>query len=186
MNQYDLYLRLDDPEGSEKALFALNFYKAAFGLWLVLALVIGVAVVLSTYLSGVISFLGVVVLVLLGLNVDFIGKVARGENEGGSGPAESTLRIFRRELTGPSLKDSTSTTDKLVERSDDVSRVGYRLVLLVIPDIERYSLTNNVAEGFRIAWSQMGMILLLLMAYLLPWFILSFYLIHWREIASAT
>src|SRR5262249_45606785 len=51
MARYDLYGRLDEPGRGEQWLFMLNFFKGAFGLWLLLALVIGLAVVLSTYLN---------------------------------------------------------------------------------------------------------------------------------------
>src|SRR5207245_1272294 len=58
MAKYDLYFRLDDPDSrADSWMFGLNFFKGAGGLWLRLCLVIGVAVALSTYLTGVISFL---------------------------------------------------------------------------------------------------------------------------------
>jgi hypothetical protein len=185
MARYDLYARLDDPRGSEKARFAFNFFKASFGLWLKLGLAVGLAVVLSTYLSGVISLLVVVVLLVGGTGLDFIKSVALGTNVGG-GPGESMLRIFRRELTGPDLRESTATADQLVARSDETFRWVMRRTLRIIPDVNRFKLDDQVAEGFNIPFSQMGWTGLLLLAYLVPWFMLSYYLIHWREIASAT
>src|SRR5262249_27497139 len=66
MAKYDLYL-LDD-EGD----FRLNFFKCAVGVWLRLCIVIGLAVTASTYLSGVISFLWCMFLLILGYFQDFI------------------------------------------------------------------------------------------------------------------
>src|SRR5262249_50601766 len=43
MARYDFYLRQDEAGKSEKLLFALNFFKSGFGLWLQLALVVGLA-----------------------------------------------------------------------------------------------------------------------------------------------
>jgi ABC-type transport system involved in multi-copper enzyme maturation permease subunit len=180
----DMYVRLDDPLGSEKTLFALNFFKSAFGLWLKLALVIGLAVVLSTYLSGVITLLVVGVLFFGGISLDFIKKVALNQNPGAGGPAEAFYRIARRELTGPSLQDSSAATEQLISGSDKVFRGFLWVTLFIIPDIDRFTLTEYVAEGFNISWAHMGMNLLLLVAYLLPWFILAFYLIRWREVAN--
>ena len=65
MAKYDFYVRLDAGR-SERAAFAYNFYKGAFGIWMRLALVIGLSVVLSTYLNGVISLLAVGVLYIGG------------------------------------------------------------------------------------------------------------------------
>ena len=93
MAKYDLYWRLDDPHrGSEKAAFTINFYKGAFGLWLRLCLVIGLAVALSTYLSGVISLLVAGILYLLRRShhlhsIDWAGQCSRRRSDGGSGAA---------------------------------------------------------------------------------------------------
>ncbi len=189
MARYDLYGRLDDPHGSDRLRFALNFFKASFGLWLELALAVGLAVVLSTYLSGVITLVVVAALfvpsLLGGFGLEFMRSVAEGTNVGG-GPAESMLRIFRRELTGPSLQDSSSTTEQIAWRSDTGFRVFVRVALAFIPDVNRFRLDDHVAEGFNISWDQMGLLSLLLAAHLIPWFLLAYYLIHWREIASPT
>src|SRR5205085_4787794 len=108
MAKYDLYLRLDEQgPGADRRLFALNFFKAAFGLWLRLALIIGVAVALSTYLSGVISLLVTGFLYACGTCREFIHSVALGTNVGG-GPAEAFVRLTRREVNALPLEDTTA------------------------------------------------------------------------------
>jgi ABC-type transport system involved in multi-copper enzyme maturation permease subunit len=188
MARHDLYARLDDAKGVDQLGFSLNFFKAAFGLWLLLALVIGLSVVLSSYLSGVISLLAVMTLFCCGLGLPFIQSVALGKNEGGSGPAESMLRIFRREISGATLADSASTTDKIVGIGDDTFRWVVRRVLLIFPDVNRLFLADNVKEGFAVSSEQMfgGDGLLMVVGYLLPWFMLGYYVIRWREIAAPT
>jgi hypothetical protein len=184
MARYDLYARLDDPRSEwEKTRFAWNFFKGAFGLWLKLALVIALAVVLSTYLSGVITLLVVAVLFFGGLNLDFINSVALGTNYGG-GPTEAALRILRRELSGASVQESTATTEQIINQSDMLFRGFLRVTLRMIPDVERFTFTDKVAEGFNISGGEVGRNLLLLLAYLLPWFMLAFYLMRWREVAN--
>jgi hypothetical protein len=172
MAKHDMYIRLDDTDRSETLLFAINFFKAAFGLWLRIALILGLAVVLSTYLSGVISLLVTLVLYLFGVNKEFIQEVALGKNVGG-GPLEAMVRLTRRELTGPSLKESAATGDQIVAAN------------LVIPDVDRFDLTNYVAEGFNITTEQMITSGAYLFIYLLPWAVLAYFLIKWREVASA-
>jgi hypothetical protein len=186
MARYDFYLRLDDTSaGNDRARFAINFFKGAFGLWLQLAVLIGIAVALSTYLNGVITFLVAQVLLFGGLGREFVESVAFGRNAGG-GPVESMVRITRRELTGSSMADSASISDQIVTGSDEAFRWFVRRVIEVIPDIDRYDLTNYVAEGFDISFTQMGLEFLLMCGYLLPWAVLSYYLIRWREVASSS
>jgi ABC-type transport system involved in multi-copper enzyme maturation permease subunit len=182
MAKYDLYLRQDDPEGgSERRLFALNFCKAAFGVWLQLGLMIGVAVALSTYLSGVISLLVTGLLYLGGLCREFISSVGTGSNPYG-GPFESFVRLTRRDVGVVPMEDTP--VKAVATFSDNVFRWFIRRVLDVIPDIDRFDLTSYVAEGFSIGGTQMLLNFLLLAAYLLPWAVLGYYLIKWREVAS--
>jgi len=59
-----------------------------------------------------------------------------------------------------------------------------RRILNVIPDIERFNWTSYVAEGFNINGEFLTMNLLFMVAYLLPWAVLSYYLMRSREIAT--
>lgn len=185
MARYDYYLRLDAGGRSEAVLFALNFFKGAFGIWLQLALMIGLAVVLSTYLNGVISMLVTLLLFIGGWCREFIESVARGTNPGG-GPLESFKKLANRELVGASVQDSASIGDQLISGSDATSRAVMRLLIDLVPDISRFDLTTYVADGFNISGVQLGMGFLLLVGYLLPWAVLAYYLLRWREIAGAT
>ncbi len=183
MARNDLYVRLDDPESSERLRFSFNFFKAAFGLWLRLALILALAVILSTYFSGVIALLTALLLYMGGVSKDFVHEVALGTNPGG-GPLEAMVRMTRRELTGPSMRESLATTEQIVSASDDVYRFLLRVILYVIPDVERFDMTSHLAEGFNISGQQMFMSGLLLFGYLLPWAVLAYYLMKWREVAN--
>jgi hypothetical protein len=184
MAKYDLYLRLDDPEGKwDQAAFAWNFLKGAVGLWFRLCVVIGLGVALSTYLSGVISMIVTGLLYFGGLCEDFIRSVATKTNIGG-GPWESLYRLATRQNMNAPL-DKTGTV-KVAETTDQVFRWVIERVLNVIPDVDRFDLTSYVAEGFNIPGSQLLLNLLLLVMYLLPWAVLGYYLLKWREVASST
>jgi len=184
MARYDLYFRLDDPSGKGDTLrFAYNFFKGTAGLWFRLALVITVAVALSTYLSGVISLLMTLLLYLGGLSLDFIRSVAEGKNVGG-GPWESLYRLAQRQSIG--APTGTSSTALAAVRSDDVARWIINRVMMIIPDVDRFDLTTFVAEGFNIGAGHLLVSLVLLGLYLFPWALLAFYLMKWREIASST
>jgi ABC-type transport system involved in multi-copper enzyme maturation permease subunit len=184
MAKFDFYLRADDPEGgNDEARFALNFFKGTVGLWLRLVLIIGLAVALSTYFSGVIAMLVTLMIYIGGIFQDFIVQVAEGNNAGG-GPLEALYRLTRNEnIAAPIEKTATV---KLFETSDVIYRWVIARVLEVIPDVNRFDLSNYVAEGFNVPADQLVLSLLLLIGYLLPWAVLAFYLIKWREIASPT
>jgi hypothetical protein len=184
MARYDLYVRLDEPGRSETVLFSLNFFKAAFGLWLELVLIIAIAIALSTYLSGVISLLVAVTLYFAGVGKEFIKDVALGRNVGG-GPGEALLRITRRELHGTSLTESASLPDRMIGQADEFYRLMLRFLLNVFPDVDRYNLTPYVAEGFNISFEQMGMAFLTLVGYLYIPALLAYFLIKGREVASS-
>jgi ABC-type transport system involved in multi-copper enzyme maturation permease subunit len=184
MAPHDLYFRLDNPEGGYETLrFAWNFYKSSIGLWFQMVLVCGLAVFLSTYLSGVIAFLLALLIYTGGWFHEFIRSVGEGKNFGG-GPLEALFRIASRQNISAPLEDSSVAKFAVV--SDQGFRWMIRRVQDVLPDVENFSLGNYVAEGFNIPGAQLWMSLLVLIGYLLPWAVLAYYLIKWREIASQT
>lgn len=183
MARHDLYFRLDQPGQADRFWFAVNFFKGGFGLWLRLCLIIGLAVALSTYLSGVISLLIALLFFLGGENREFIQSVAQGMSPGG-GPLESAYRVIGRQNTQVKLEESTAKN--IIEYSDIAFRWVMRRVQDIVPDTQRMTLTPYVAEGFDVGSDQLFLSFLLLIGYLLPWGVLAFYLINWREVASST
>jgi ABC-type transport system involved in multi-copper enzyme maturation permease subunit len=177
MARYDFYLLSGD--GS----FAVNFLKGAVGLWLRICLVVGVAVALSTYLSGVIATLCTAFLYGAGMAKDWVQSVVEKTNVGG-GPGESLVRLLTRQPIAAQLP-STPAAD--FARSADVGyRFLLRLFLYMFPNVEPLDWSNYVSEGFSIAGSEMVLLHAVLLAgYLLPCALLAYYLIRSREIASS-
>src|SRR5207253_1798603 len=52
--------------------FEINFFKGIIGLWFLVLLMLGIALTLSTYLSGAIAWLATLFLFLLGMSLDFL------------------------------------------------------------------------------------------------------------------
>ena len=177
MAKFDLYLL-----GANQP-FWINFFKGAAGLWFRLLLVIAVAVSLSTYLSGIISWIATMVLIVLGSLHEFLEQLAAGTVVGG-GPMQSLMRLANRQ--GVSAELSESPALKVAVTSDVVFQWFMRRVLNLIPNVDRFSFTDYVAEGFNVPLLQLGLTFLMLLAYLAPWALLAYYLIKWREVASAT
>jgi ABC-type transport system involved in multi-copper enzyme maturation permease subunit len=178
MARYDLYLLAREQP------FWMNYYKGAIGIWFFMALVTGVAVVCSTYLSGVISWLCVGFLFTLGLGLvrDFVVKVATGTNEGG-GPGEAVLRLLGRQPVAAQLDETTTT--RVAVGGDELFRWTLRRFIDVLPNVSLFDFTDQVANGFNISGLQLLLTFILLLGYLLPWAVLGYYLMKSREIAGA-
>ncbi len=172
----DLYLLEADRT------FGVNFFKGAAGLWLRVCLVLGLAVALSTYLSGVISFLTTMFLYIAGGFQEYVQSLAMGTLVGG-GPMESFIRLANKENQITPLEQTVAA--RLVMGSDEVFRWVFRRVLDIFPDVDRFDWTDYVAEGFNVAGTSVLLHILILVAYLLPWALLAYYLMKWREIASS-
>ena len=69
--------------------------------------------------------------------------------------------------------------------SDEGARRFIRLLLNVVPDVDSSDLMAYVAEGFNIGPAQIIVTSILVFGYVAPWFLLGYYLMKWREIASA-
>ena len=162
--------------------FWQNFLKCSFGLWCKTILVLAIAVSCSTYLNGLISLLCASFLYLTGLLVDFVRNIAEGRNAGG-GPVESLTRLVNKLPPAAQLSESASGTVNLF----DAAYLGFlQQVLKLIPEVNRYNLTDYLANGFDISWGQVLLLdnFLPLLGYLVPWAILSYYLMNSREVAN--
>jgi hypothetical protein len=162
--------------------FDLNFIKGTAGLWLRLCLVIGVAVVLSTYLSGPVSWLVAGALFLMGRGQEFIVEVAKGNQQGGGGPFQSAYRLLNGETAVAPLSDTPGA--KIAQSLDPVFEFGLRRILNFIPDVNSYDWTPYVTNGFNIDAGDLFLTTLFLAGYLLPWGLLGYHLIKSREIAG--
>ncbi len=173
---YDFYLL--ESNGS----FELNFFKGAVGLWCRLCIAIALAIAASTYLAGVVSLLFALFLYLAGSFLEFIQSLATGTNYGG-GPFEAATRLIRGEVSSVVPLDSTPTI-QVILFADGAFRWLLRRVYNVIPDTDRFTWTNYVAQGFNIRLDFLLLNVIFLCAYLLPWFVLAYYLIRSREVAA--
>jgi hypothetical protein len=187
--KYDLFLRPDydfgltpqEAANRDRVRFMLNYAKGQTGIWFALVLVTALAVALSTYLSGLITFLATAALFVGGMLREFIRSIAEGATGIVGGPFESAYRLSQRDLGAP--LDETSAM-KFAGYSDDVYRLLVRTFMNVLPDVDRFNFTDFVAEGYNISGGQLSVTALMVAAYVFLCALVGFYLIKWREIAS--
>jgi ABC-type transport system involved in multi-copper enzyme maturation permease subunit len=178
MARHDLYLLVEDRD------FFVNFFKGSFCIYLLACIVLGLAIICSTYLSGIISLLATTFLCIGGLFLPFVRSIAEGRSNLG-GPAQSVYRLFQKTPAAMPLDQQSATVIGMI-RADEAYIWVLKLVLNVVPDVGRFSPKDYVANGFDLTW---GTLLLLnqvlpMLAYTGPWVLLGYYLIKSREIAN--
>jgi hypothetical protein len=162
--------------------FAENYFKSSFGLWCRVVIVIGLAVCCSTYLAGVISFLCAGFLFLAGYAAEHLQDMASGQSFVG-GPFRSMNQILNAQQATAQV-DETNALARAAEGLDQGFAWLVRRFLNLVPDVYGYTWTSFVQEGFNIPFESLVMNLVVTVGYLLPWFILGYYLMRSREIAA--
>ena len=176
MAEGDLYL----IEGEQP--FALNYFKASVGLWCQMLIVLGLAVVCSTYLTGIIGALVTAITFLAGYAAEHIDTIATSTGVGG-GPFRSMNQLLKAEQPTAQL-DPTNPLNRAVAGLDEGFAWIVRRFVNMVPDVETFGWTSYVSEGFSIPFECLVMNVLVTIAYLLPWFVLGFYLMRSREVAA--
>jgi hypothetical protein len=161
--------------------FELNYLKAAFGLWCRIALVIAIAVSLSTYLAGVVSLLATLAIVVCSYLVEHIQDVAQGTNIGG-GPFESLTRVLRADMPTSQLEATAGV--RTAQGLDTPAAWVFRQIMNVIPDIDAFTWTHYLKEGYNVNVEFLVMNFIVLFGYILPWGVLAYYLLRNREVAA--
>jgi hypothetical protein len=153
------------------------------GMWCTFILVLGIAIACSTYLSGVIAWFCTMFLFCAGMFTTYLQQLASGRLYGG-GAAEAAYRLALNRPIGAPIDQSPAAS--LLRGFDAFFAWWVQRFLNLVPNVNRYDLHSYVANGFDIGWSQVLLVdnLLPLVGYLLPWGILAYYLMKYREIAN--
>lgn len=176
MAEGDLYL----IEGVRT--FDENYFKASVGLWCRMTILIGLAVVMSTYLTAVISLVGAALLFVCGYGIEHIADMSSGQSYAG-GPLRAMSSLLKAEMP-TAQPDPNSVFTGILGRGDAGFSWLTRRFINMIPDVESFAWTTYVAEGFNVPIECLVMNVLVTAAYLLPWFVLGYYLMRSREVAA--
>ena len=175
MAQADLYLRAAD--GS----FAWNFLKGYLGIWLQMALVIGLGVMFSTFLSGPVALLATLFAIIVGLFSGYLVELAGGKMVGG-GPFESAQRIMTGDNMVSALEPGMKTT--AIKVMDEATSMMMRHFSAVVPNVAENDFVDRVACGFNVGGDLIARCLLCELAYLLPVILLGYVCLKQREVAQ--
>ena len=158
-----------------------NYLKGMIGLWCRLCIVIGLATAISTYMSGVLTLLLTTFVFIVGFFTDHLNDLANNRNIGG-GPFQSMSQLVKAEQPTAQLSDSASTRALLF--GDKSWSWVIRRVQNMIPDVDSFSWSHFVSEGFNVNTEYLVVNLLVTVGYLLPWAIFAYYLMKSREVAA--
>lgn len=184
MARYDFYFREDDTSrGADALRFSWNFAKASMGLWLRILLVTTLALVLSTYLSGVVSLLVALFVFMLGQFQEFLLALVIGRVAGG-GPLENLSRLITNEVAGKQLENTA--LNNVIMNTDRVLREFLGGLMNFLPEVQSLSFTEYVSNGFNIGGADLAANAIRTVAYLLPWLLLGYHALREREVAGPT
>ncbi len=164
--------------------FAWNHLKSMVGLWCWLLIVVGLGVALSTYLDFVVTLLSGMFLFVVAFGAAYINELGQTIGKGGSqgGPMRALTQILQAKQS-TALPESTAW-EETADIFDVVYAWGFRRLLNVLPDVDSFYWTRYVAEGFSIPLEALVMNVVVMLAYLFPWFLMGYYLIRGREVAA--
>ncbi len=175
MAQADLYLRARDSS------FALNFAAGYLGIWLQMALVIGMGVMFSTFLSGPVAAIATLGAMAAGIFSDFLGEVASGKILGG-GPFESGIRIVTQQNLISDMEPGLRTNAaKFADRIVEMALWG---ISSLLPEFARFDFADHVSYGFDVGNNLLGQCICRALAFLLPVFVAGYLFLKTREVAK--
>jgi hypothetical protein len=148
--------------------FGLNLFKSLFILWLLAILVVTIAVFCSTFLSWPIAVV-LTVLILLGR----WGVVQLGD--------ALTPGIGRQVVTDFGLRGSAESA--AVSNTVEKLAVGLRTVSNVLPDINRFAVTDHIERGVWIPMASLLDALFVLLMFGLPLIVLAYVIFRNKEVA---
>lgn len=174
--QGDCYIHLRD--GSP----VWNFVKAYLSIWVQMVLVIAIAVMASTILSGPIAMLFTILFILLGFQRQFFLDVATDTQEGG-GPIEALVRLVTHMNLISDFRDQNLAV-QLMKWTDDGLQWLMVVLANVLPDLGDFNTSRYVAYGFDIPANQVAQQLTMGLGYVIGLAIVGYFLLRNREVAK--
>jgi hypothetical protein len=157
--------------------------KGFLAIWMMMVIVIAVAVLMSTFLSGPIAMVAAITFIILGFFRAFFVQIALGESYGG-GPVESLVRIVTQMNVMSPFDPSPAVS--AMQGVDNVLKGAMRALSNVLPDFSTYlDRVRYVADGFAIPTDAVLQDLTVTLAYVVGMAIVGYFCLRTREMAKA-
>lgn len=177
MARPDFFIRLPDRT------FAVGYFKAVFGIWLLNVFVISIGVTSSTFVKGPIATLLTFSVLIIGQGFrEFMIRLITGVQKGG-GPIESWYQLVTHMNDTLELPDNIGI--KIMQGIDNVMLGGLWLMQHLIPDLSSFVMSPYVANGFDVPWGvAMSRSLAVTIGYLVPCLLVGYYSLTLRELEA--
>lgn len=177
MARPDFFIRMPDRS------FAIGYFKAVLGIWLLNIFVISIGVSSSTFVKGPIATLLTFSVLIIGQGFrEFMVKLITGVQKGG-GPVESWYRLVLHMNDTLELPDNIGI--KIMKGIDNVMLGGLWLMQHLIPDLDSFIMSPYVANGFDVPWNvAMARALAVTIGYLIPCMLVGYYSLTLRELEA--
>ena len=172
----DLYLRAGD------ASVGLNFIKGFYRIWMQMLLIVCFGVLFSTFLSGPVSMISTVGVLVTGLWKAEFMKIGLNQALGG-GPLESLYRLLTQQNMVVDLPIRFATT--FIKSFDKVFGYFMQLFGAAIPPLSDYAYYDEALQkGFNIPDYWLLNHSIMTFGYVLPLFIVAYLILSHREVAK--
>lgn len=177
MARPDFFIRLPDRA------FAIGYFKAVFGVWLLTVFVVSIGVTSSTFVKGPVATLLTFSVLIIGQGFrEFMVKLITGVQKGG-GPIESWYRLVTHMNDTLELPDNVGV--RIMHGIDNVMFGGLWLMQHLIPDLSSFVMSPYVANGFDVPWGvAMLRSLAVTIGYLVPCLLIGYYSLTLRELEA--
>ncbi len=172
----DLYIRASD------AWVSWNFAKGFFGIWQQMVLITAYGVVLSTFLSGPVTMVATLGVMIAGFFKTLLLSIALLRELGG-GPLEAFIRLMTHQNLVNDLAPGLSTT--FVQGLDKTFGGFLALFGQMIPPLSEITIYYSaLSSGFDIPTNWLLQNGLTTLAYLFPLYIIGYLILSSREVAK--
>jgi hypothetical protein len=172
----DLYVR-----GPDAPIF-LNFAKGFFGIWQQMVLMIAFSVVLSTFLSGSVSMIAAIGIMVAGFFKSLLLSIGLLRELGG-GPTEAFVRLITQKNLVIDLPTGFSTT--FVKAVDIIFGMFLAIMAQIIPPLSDFYLNYlALSSGYDVPVNWLMQNLTVTLGYVFPLFIAGYLILSRREMAK--
>jgi len=177
MARPDLFIRMPDRS------FASTYFKAVFGIWLQMVLIIVIGVTASCFVKGPVATLLTFGILVVGTGFsELMQGLAAGQTEGG-GPFESAYRMFMH--LNPTTGFDEGPLKSVITMVDQIAIGFLWTVQHLFPRFEYYNMIPFVANGFDVPWeASLLPSIAVTLAFVIPCLILGYFSLQLREMEA--